>query len=81
MTTALLFSSNDRLREGVSFGFDANGRAACNDFGITNGLNFFCFLSIGFTWEKRKNEKKGETTPPRIINLLNNYIILVDIDR
>lgn len=45
--TALLCSRRDFLRWGVSLGFDANGRADCNDFGITNGLNFFGFLSIG----------------------------------
>lgn len=52
MTTALLFSSNLRLRAGMSLGFDANGRAACSDFGITNGLNFLSFLSIGCNQDK-----------------------------
>ena len=48
MTTALRFSSNGRFRGAKSFGFDANGRAACNDLGMTNGLNFLGLLSTGY---------------------------------
>jgi len=44
--TALLLSSVARPL-GMSFGLDSNGRVACNDLGITNGLNFFGVLSIG----------------------------------
>lgn len=57
MTTALRVSSSGRFRAGKSLGFDANGRAACNDLGITNGLNFFGFLSIGFRQQQNKKHK------------------------
>lgn len=58
MTTALRVSSNGRFLAGKSLGFDANGRAACNDLGITNGLNFFGFLSIGFRQPKNQEVRK-----------------------
>lgn len=58
MTTALRVSSNGRLRAAKSLGFDANGRAACNDFGITNGLNFLGFLSTGFNPKERGLENQ-----------------------
>ena len=66
MTTALLFSRNSRFRLGMSLGFDSNGRAACNDLGITNGLNFLGLLPIAC--QKKKNVQVITNDPKKFHN-------------
>jgi len=67
MTTALLLSRDLRRPFGISLGFDANGSSACSDLGMTSGLNFLGFLSIGCETDTEKSVVNG-TWHKKVLN-------------
>lgn len=79
ITTALRSSRSGRFRAGASLGLEAKGRPFCNCLGITKGLNFFRFRSIG-CGIKQHNKQRGvcqqeEKTRQKDFNALVDYVL------
>lgn len=83
ITTALRSSRSGRFRAGASLGLEAKGRPFCNCLGITKGLNFFRFRSIG-CGIKQHNKQRGvcqqeEKTRQKDFNVIIKLLTNVEI--